>query len=83
MRKSEFFVFYDYGQGGVWACLSAPSAAKIRERYPSLTVYDEPPPFLSAKEIEAIRRQGVQDLDDPPRGWLAELAAQGAGPTPR
>jgi hypothetical protein len=83
MSYREYWATYDYGQGGVWACLRAPSAAKIRERYPSLTVYEEPPPFLSAAEIEAIRRQGVQDLDDPPRGWLAELAAPGAGPSSR
>ena len=72
--KKEFFAVYDYGQGALWAILRAESAEQIRRKYPGLEVFDGRPPRLDDATISAILRAGVRDIDDPPAGWLVDLA---------
>jgi hypothetical protein len=75
MERKEFVSLYDYGQGGLWVIIRAESAAQIREKYPQLQVFEGRPPMLDDSTVAVIRSGGVQDIDDPPIGWLAELAA--------
>ena len=75
MDKQEFFVVYDYGQGGLWAILRAESAEQVRRKYPGLDVFEGRPPMLDDATVSSIRRAGVRDIDDPPDGWLADLLA--------
>jgi len=75
MDKQEFFVVYDYGQGGLWAILRAESAEQVRRKYPGLDVFEGRPPMLDDATVSGIRRAGVRDIDDPPDGWLADLQA--------
>ena len=75
MDKREFFVVYDYGQGGLWAILQAESAEQVRRKYPGVEVFEGRPPMLDDATVAAIRRAGVRDIDDPPDGWLADLQA--------
>jgi hypothetical protein len=75
MDKQEFFVVYDYGQGGLWAILRAESAEQVRRKYPGVEVFEGRPPMLNDATVSSIRRAGVRDIDDPPDGWLADLQA--------
>ena len=75
MDKQEFFVVYDYGQGGLWAILRAGSAEQVRRKYPGVEVFEGRPPMLDDATVSSIRRAGVRDIDDPPDGWLADLQA--------
>lgn len=72
-KLSHFFALYDYGQGGLWVVIAAESADQIRDKYPTLRVFDGIPPMLDSAGIEAVRRAGVQHIDDVPTGWLANV----------
>lgn len=74
--KCEYFVLYDYGQGGLWAIVTAESAEQILRRFPDVSVFDVPPASLSMEAVAAIRAQGPQAIDaNPLSGWLADLDA--------
>ena len=75
MDKQEFFVVYDYGQGGLWAILRAESAEQVRRKYPGLDVFEGRPPMLDDATVSGIRRAGARDIDDAPDGGLADLPA--------
>jgi len=81
MTKTQYFALYDYGQGGLWMLVAAESAARIREKYPWLQVFEGTPPMLDESALALIRSRGVQDIDDPPSGWLADLVQDGGGAT--
>ena len=72
-KLSRFFALYDYGQGGLWVVIAAESADQIRNKYPTLRVFDGVPPMLDSAATELVRRAGVQHIDDVPTGWLAAL----------
>lgn len=72
--RREFFLLHDYGQGGLWAILRAESAEQVRRKYPGVEVFEGRPPMLDDATAATICRAGVYDIDDPPAGWLAELA---------
>jgi hypothetical protein len=75
--KREYFVLYDYGQGGLWTIVVADSAEQIRRRLPEVMVFDAPPASLSTEAVDAIRAQGLQSIDaNPLSGWLADLDAR-------
>lgn len=82
MTTREFYVLYDYGQGGLWAILVAESAEQVRERFPQLKIFEEAPAVLAPGVLDRIRQSGVFRLDDLAAGWLAEFAEsnrRGAG----
>jgi hypothetical protein len=37
--------------------------------------------MLDESALALIRSRGVQDIDDPPSGWLADLVQDGGGAT--
>lgn len=74
MSRNEFFALYDYGQGGLWVIVRADSVAQIRNKYPQLEVFEGVPPMLDDATVAIIRRSGVYDINEPPTGWLADLA---------
>jgi len=74
VEKREFFVLHDYGQGGLWAILRAESEEQVRRKYQGVEVFEGRPPMLDDATVSSIRRAGVRDIDDPPAGWLAEVA---------
>ena len=83
MSRKEFFVLYDYGQGGLWAVLRADSADQIRQRYPSLQIFETAPSMLSRELLAEIRRTDSFDIDDPPLSWLSEFTEGGAASSSR
>ena len=63
----RFLTVYDYGTGGVWAWVSAPSADAILAAYPELQIVDELPDWLEDEPVLSI------DLDDDDHPVLAAL----------
>ena len=80
--RQEFPSLYDYGQGGLWVIIRAESAEHVRRKYPQLQVFEGTPPMLDDAALASIRGRGVHDIDDPPSGWLADLAAGESGTDP-
>ncbi len=75
----DFLVCCDYGQGAIWLYVAAENAAELAERYPALTVFEEPPTWWTP-ELERNTRAKIGDpfWDR----WLADLPKDPA-PTPR
>jgi hypothetical protein len=70
----EFLVAYDYGMGGLWAILMAPSQEAIAAKYPELAVAPERPNWMDDQRYEDLRGEPLW-LDDPPSGILDALVA--------
>jgi len=74
---SLFLVAYDYGMGGLWATMYAPSQEAIRRKYPELSVVTQTPQWLTPDAYDRLRSEPLW-LDDPPTGILdALMAARG------
>lgn len=71
--KRPYLVLYDYGMGGIWAYLLARSPEEIARAFPELTVYDQPPEFLTPEVLERIKATLTIDIDDRNNAFLAEL----------
>jgi hypothetical protein len=71
MRK-PYLVAYDYGQGAVWAYITAESAGQIVERFPEFRVFDTPPDWMSEHDLSDIEARMSFDLARP-TGWLASV----------
>jgi hypothetical protein len=68
----EFLVAYDYGMGGLWAIVMAPSQEAITSKYPELAVASERPPWMDDQMFEKLQSEPLW-LDDPPSGILNAL----------
>jgi hypothetical protein len=64
----EFLVAYDYGMGGLWGILMAPSAQAISARYPELIVVAERPEWMDDERYERLRGEPLWLDDDHQRG---------------
>lgn len=74
--KKRYLAVYDYGTGGVWLYIYAQTQKDIVDKYPELTVVEEPPTWMGEKEMELISQEMTFDIDKEPSGWLRELIAQ-------
>jgi hypothetical protein len=70
---TTYLVAYDYGQGAVWAIVSASSAAEISDAFPELTIIDERPAWMTDEELERIRQVHSYGLHDTTFGLLADI----------
>ncbi len=70
-----FLVCYDYGMGGPWGVLMAPSVAIIQLKYPELHVAEEPPAWMSQEEFQALGEGPLWLDDEPPQGLLRALVS--------
>lgn len=79
-RQSDlpFLVAYDYGMGGLWAVLMAPSREAILAKYPELSIAEEPPEWMSAERLESLHAEPLWLDEDPPQGVLAALLSDRA-----
>jgi hypothetical protein len=66
-------VLYDYGQGGVWAYLLADSAEEIRREFPMLRVYEEPPVWMKATDVDELAASMTIDIANREHPFLAAL----------
>jgi hypothetical protein len=71
----SFIVAYDYGMGGLWGVLDAPSESAIREVYPELAVVHKQPAWMTDSQLERMKKNERYNLNDPPHGMLKALLA--------
>lgn len=74
-----FLIGYDYGMGGLWGVILAPSKEAILARYPELGIADQRPEWMT-DDIYARLCADVYDLDAPPRGMLEALVRDRSHP---
>jgi hypothetical protein len=73
--EREFLVAYDYGTGGLWAVVVAPSRQAILSAYPEVVVVDERPAWMSAEKYEQMRGDPLWLDDMPPQGLFRVVLA--------
>jgi hypothetical protein len=80
--ERQTFVFcYDYGMGGLWGFISAPSREAVKAEYPELTLFDGPPPWMTP-ENESLLLREEHDLEGAPWGIInTVLQERAAGRT--
>lgn len=75
LSPGEHLVCYDYGMGGLWGVLIAPSEDAIRATYPELLIATSLPKWMD-ESVLAEKREAPLWLDDePPEGLLHALIA--------
>jgi hypothetical protein len=83
--SSSFLAVYDYGQGGVWLLLDAPSAEVARGTFPTLTIFETRPEWMS-EECETSLRSACEakgfrwNALETPSGWLFSCVRERAAP---
>jgi hypothetical protein len=71
VKKQRFLVANDYGTGAVWASVLAHSAEEIAEKYPSLKIVAQPPPWLNSPELlKDLEERMTVDIDDQDHAFL-------------
>ena len=75
LRAGEYLVCYDYGTGGLWGVLIAPSEAAIDAKYPELLIANSLPKWMDEKVLAAKRETPLWLDDEPPQGLLRALVA--------
>lgn len=73
LRDGEFLVAYDYGMGGLWVVLIAPSEEAIRAKFPELGIAKTRPKWMDEAALQTKRETPLWLDDDPPRGLLGVL----------
>ena len=73
--KHPYLAVDDYGMGGIWMCIDARSPEEIERLYPELTVFPDPPDFLSPEQLKRFEAERHFDVDELPRDYLADLVA--------
>ena len=75
LRDGEFLVCYDYGMGGLWGVLIAPSESAIREKYPELLIAEGLPKWMDEAMLAEKREVPLWLDDEPPQGLLKALVS--------
>lgn len=70
--KNRYLIAYDYGQGAVWAYITAESPEQITDQFPDFSVVETPPTWMTEEVRRAIEDRMSFDLENP-SGWLAEV----------
>lgn len=76
--RRSYLACYDYGTGGVWLLLDAPSFEAASAAWPELVVFESRPEWMSEEDEKEYRsdceRIGYKwDIEMPATGWLKEL----------
>jgi hypothetical protein len=70
--RKRYLVVYDYGQGGVWAYITAESPEQITDRFPDLSVVEATPDWMTDEVRKNLEARMSFDIDDP-TGWPASF----------
>jgi hypothetical protein len=70
--KRPYLVAYDYGQGAVWAYISAESPGQITDQFPDFAVLEAPPSWMTEDVRKTLEARMTFDIDNP-TGWLAKV----------
>jgi hypothetical protein len=65
----DYLVVDDYGTGGIWAVIRAPSKAVVEKNYPDLGVFDEWPAWVDETEYARIKAKSGFRFDQPDDYW--------------
>ncbi len=73
-----FLTCYDYGSGGVWLLLDAPTIDAARLAYPEFIVFETRPDWMTDEEEFEFRSDCERlsyrwNIKEPPSGWLKEF----------
>jgi hypothetical protein len=79
----SFLVGYDYGMGGLWGFVDAPSEEEIKKIYPELKIAHERPSWMTDSIYEKIRARGLYDIYGPPVGILKAVVGERAKTAPK
>jgi hypothetical protein len=74
MTQPEYLVAYDYGMGGLWAVMIAPSAEAITAECPELVIVEERPTWMDDDRYGQLRDDALE-LNGAPRGILNAVLA--------
>ncbi len=72
----RFLVCYDYGMGGIWRIVRAPSAESIAEKLPELTVFNDRPSWMDNQDFERIATGSVVDIEDDSSDFIRAITSQ-------
>jgi hypothetical protein len=79
-RCRSYLACYDYGQGGVWLILDAPSHAAAQAAFPDLRVFEKRPEWMSEVQEAEYRarceRAGFRWNIQAPSGWLQQYKSE-------
>ena len=70
MSDSEFLLVYDYGTGGIWGVVTAPSRSDVENAYPGLVVFEERPDWVDDAQYERIKARSGFRFDQPDEYWI-------------
>lgn len=77
MSVREYLAVYDYGTGGLWALIAAPSINEIKRRFPELIVYETRPSWMTDEQYnEMIGQISRFDLNGPFPEWIRLMIAE-------
>jgi hypothetical protein len=71
----EHLIAYDYGTGGLWAVVIAPSALAIRDKYPEVAIATERPNWMTDEEFERLRQEPLWLDEEVPSGLFGVVIA--------
>jgi hypothetical protein len=60
----KYLVSYEYGSGTVWGYVSAAGPHEVLDFLPEVDVWENPPAWLSARELAGLAAQPPIDVDD-------------------
>jgi hypothetical protein len=79
----SFLVGFDYGMGGVWGLVNAPSEAEIKTIYPELKVVHERPVWMTERIYEKIVAREPYDVYGEPEGILKAVVGERSKRAPK
>ncbi len=73
--EQHYLIVYDYGMGGLWAVVIAPSPEAIIAKYPEVAVVPERPHWMSEEDYERKRAEPLWLDEDVPSGIFRAVVA--------
>lgn len=69
---TRYLVCHDYGQGGLWWYILAPSEQTIHQSFRDIIIFSSEPPFWTPKLAQQTRTHRLGDpVEDPALACLA------------
>ena len=59
----KYLVSYEYGSGTVWGYVAAASAQEVLAFLPEVDVWEEPPGWLTLRELTGLAEQPAIEVD--------------------
>ena len=66
---------YDYGTGGLWAVVEAPSADANLDKYPEVAIAEKRPDWMTDERYEQLAGEPLWLDEEPPTGISRAVVA--------